>query len=672
MSTLGRTPDLSVVVVCCNMARALPRTLRSLSASYQRDIAAADYEVIVVDNGSDVPVDLHAVEGLEGDFRLLRVEPGHPSPALAINRGLAAARGGVIGVMIDGARIATPGMLHFARHGVRLYDDAVVATLGWYLGHDFQGWAVQRGYGEAREDALLDAIAWPDDGYRLFEIGTMDESSVDGWFQPVSESNALFAARTTWDAIGGVDERFDAPGGGLLNLDTFDRLLDASHDNLVLLLGEGTFHQVHGGANTNASPERQARNFAAWSAQYAAIRGRPWQTPALRPRAYVGTLPPSVLPRFVRSATDPARRDFAAPLGEGGARDVRTPVAEPERSAPIAALVELGNTAFRNGKFEAAGVIARVLDEHAPGDPGLARILSYVAPSLPLSAAPPERQAECHVAMGAACVILGDTALARTYYGHALALAPDCTEAHVALSRLRMPGDEYYHWIERLYTRLRPESVLEIGVFNGDSLALVRPPAIAIGVDPCPRITVPLHAETHVFPETSDAFFARGGTRAVLGDRPLSIGFIDGLHVFEQALRDFIALEALCGPDSLIAIHDTVPLDEPTQTREQRTTFHTGDVWKLVLCLRAYRPDLDIFTIATAPTGLTLVQGLDPSSRVLAGRYDEAVARFIDLPFAASDAERIAAFELVPNDEDAVWPRLRGLRTPLSNGVTHA
>jgi glycosyltransferase involved in cell wall biosynthesis len=168
-------PSLSVVVVVYNMLREARRTLHSLSAAYQRHIHADDYEVIVVDNGSNPPFGQPIIDGLAGNFRLIRIDPAPCSPAHAINRGLAEAQGDVIGVMIDGARIVTPGLLHFARHGARLYDKAVVATLGWYLGYDFQKWSMQYGYNHAREDALIDSIDWPKDGYRLFEIGTLDE-----------------------------------------------------------------------------------------------------------------------------------------------------------------------------------------------------------------------------------------------------------------------------------------------------------------------------------------------------------------------------------------------------------------------------------------------------------------------------------------------------------------
>jgi Glycosyl transferase family 2 len=70
-----RRPDLSVVVVVYNMPREAPRTLLSLSPRYQRYIDAADYEVIVVDNGSDPPVAPHEVESLADNFRLIRIDP---------------------------------------------------------------------------------------------------------------------------------------------------------------------------------------------------------------------------------------------------------------------------------------------------------------------------------------------------------------------------------------------------------------------------------------------------------------------------------------------------------------------------------------------------------------------------------------------------------------------
>ena len=300
---IERKPDVSLVVVVYNIPREASRTLHSLSAAYQRHIGLDDYEIIVVDNGSTPPVDPQLIAGLSGNFRLIRIDDAHPSPAQALNRGLAEARGDVIGVMIDGARLVTPGLLHFARHGARLHDKAVVAALGWYLGPDFQWRSMESGYDRAQEDALLANIDWPNDGYRLFEIGSMDESSVDGWFKPIAETNALFLRREFWEALGGLDERFDSPGGGLLNLDTYNRAIEWPDAQLVVLLGEATFHQLHGGTNTNIPLLQQHDNWSVWGPQYASIRGRPYEIAQPRhPPTCIGTFPRPMLARFAQAA----------------------------------------------------------------------------------------------------------------------------------------------------------------------------------------------------------------------------------------------------------------------------------------------------------------------------------------------------------------------------------
>jgi hypothetical protein len=140
--------------------------------------------------------DRGVLDRLAGNFRLIRIDDVPPSPAKAINLGLASARAQVIGVMIDSARIVTPGLLHFAVHGMRMFKRAVVMTLGWYLGSDSsQRFVMDTGYDKPREGALFASIDWMNDGYRLFEIVALDESSVQGWLSPANELNALLMHR---------------------------------------------------------------------------------------------------------------------------------------------------------------------------------------------------------------------------------------------------------------------------------------------------------------------------------------------------------------------------------------------------------------------------------------------------------------------------------------------
>jgi glycosyltransferase involved in cell wall biosynthesis len=281
---------LSVVVCVYNMRREAPRTLRSLQASYQRRIDARDYEVIVVENGSTDPLDAAEVRALGDNFSYHFIRDASPSPAAAINFAIARARGEVIAVMIDGARICTPGLLANALRAVAMHERAIVATLGFYLGHAYQRFAMLHGYDRKAEDALLDSIGWPADGYRLFEIGVLDESS--HVFVALAESNALFLRRELWAELGGFDERFDQPGGGLVNLDTFYRACELPETELIIQLGEGTFHQLHGGVATNTVMEEFEPKLAEWKAHYRALRGREFDTHP-RQRRYFGTIHPA-------------------------------------------------------------------------------------------------------------------------------------------------------------------------------------------------------------------------------------------------------------------------------------------------------------------------------------------------------------------------------------------
>jgi hypothetical protein len=645
-------PDVSVVVVVYNIPREAERTLYSLCAAYQRDIPADAYEIIVVDNGSRPALDPALIERLPGHFRLARLDHAPPSPARAINQGLRMARGEVVGVMVDGARLATPGLLHFARRGAHLFEHSVVATLGWHLGFDSsQRLAMDAGYDRRQEDALLASIDWRTDGYRLFEIAALDPSSVNGWLSLNGESNALFLPRRMWDVLGGVEERFDEPGGGLLNLDTFRRAVELPESRLVILLGEATFHQVHGGIATNADTRTFGDTFARWARQYEAIRGQRWVAPDTRePRVLLGRLPRQVMPHFFRSGLQPVPYFLGGvepPLGRSFDREIWSPGPTARPADPVtSALVDLAETEFRAGHYAAAAAVARVTRARAPDEASVLSLLAHASPWSPGSEPPVPDRVAAHVALGRAYRLLGDDERAAGEFRSALALESHCPAAQEGLAVLRLPGDDYRAWLDRLHERLRPDVYVEIG---GATLALARPPTRAFAIDPDPSLRWASATETHVFPEPSDAFFKARRFGTLLGGEPVKLALIDGRQDFEQGLRDFAGLEEWCGPRSVILLRDTVALDAAAESTE---------ACKLVLALRHYRADLGIFTIATAPTGLTFVTGLDPASRVLRDVHDDAVSRFASVRFGEVRGSLDAALRVVPNDWEAVGDRL--------------
>ncbi len=273
-------PFLSVVVVTHNMQRELPRTLLSLSPGYQRDIDAHEYEVIVVDNGSAEPPTAAEFSHLGIDLTVVTMPDPQPSPVAAVNRGLDMSVGAIVGVYIDGARIASPGLLAEARAALEHDERAFVGARGRYLGPELQRDSMTKGYHQRSEDVLLMSTRWEDNGYRLFDVSVWDESSSNAWFGNVAESNAVFMWRRMWRELEGYDTAFTSPGGGLVNLDTWSRACRLPDSHPTLLLGEATFHQFHGGVATNGPIDRIDGFFA----EYERIRGQAFALPEVQLR----------------------------------------------------------------------------------------------------------------------------------------------------------------------------------------------------------------------------------------------------------------------------------------------------------------------------------------------------------------------------------------------------
>jgi hypothetical protein len=221
----------------------------------------------------------------------------------------------------------------------------------------------------------------------------------------------------------------------------------------------------------------------------------------------------------------------------------------------------------------------------------------------------------------------------------------------------------YLEVLREAHTLLQPPTYLEIGVRHGRSLALAECPAI--GIDPAPEIEQSLSATTRVFETTSDCFFEEQAAEVLTA--PPDLVFIDGMHLFEYALRDFMHLERLAAPTTLVVLDDIYPNHPRQAARERTTRVWTGDVWKLHRCLSEARPDLFLLALDTHPSGLLLVAGLDPASRVLWDRYNPLVRHYWDLDPVPPETVLARAGALDPASPlvAAVLGRLRELR-PLS------
>ncbi len=204
-------------------------------------------------------------------------------------------------------------------------------------------------------------------------------------------------------------------------------------------------------------------------------------------------------------------------------------------------------------------------------------------------------------------------------------------------------GQPYLRFLKNLHLHLQPDWYLEVGTAQGASLKLSTSNTIA--VDPRFQIlqdNLGKRPETHLFEMTSDDFFA-SGRAGQLTDR-VDLAFLDGMHLFEYLLRDFINAEKLCARDSVIVLHDLVPPTYVAAERDwdkARTKLWTGDVWKVAVILKETRPDLDFRVANCRPTGLGVITRLDPSSTVLEEKYDDLVARFMDMSIDDYGADRL-------------------------------
>jgi hypothetical protein len=226
----------------------------------------------------------------------------------------------------------------------------------------------------------------------------------------------------------------------------------------------------------------------------------------------------------------------------------------------------------------------------------------------------------------------GDKAGACATLAELIAHYPDYPGAQTTLASLLLPGPPYREVLKAIHRALAPRTYLEIGVETGGTLALATSAEVAVGVDPADfSLEVELPANARVVRATSDAFFADHTAQDVFGSRPLELAFIDGMHLFEFALRDFINVERWCAPGGTVV-----------------------DTWKAVWALALHRPDLKIRTVLTPPSGLVIVRRLDPKSSLLGERVDAILRELAPLDYPNAPGDWPREFGPVPNTPEGL------------------
>lgn len=162
-----------------------------------------------------------------------------------------------------------------------------------------------------------------------------------------------------------------------------------------------------------------------------------------------------------------------------------------------------------------------------------------------------------------------------------------------------------HEFLTALHSELAPRTYVETGVSYGMSLTLSRVPSV--GIDPEFSVVAELQADIHLARTTSDEFFARKDPLAHLPVPVVDLGFIDGMHLSEYALRDYLALERFTLPTSVLAFDDMLPRSVNEAARRRHTKYWTGDVYKAAQALRDLCPDVIVIEVDTTPTGVVVV-----------------------------------------------------------------
>jgi hypothetical protein len=250
--------SLGIIVITYQMEREWPRTLYTLQPPYQKPSGMTT--------------------------RIYQVESEELTPGPIVNAVAAKIEEEYIAVMIDGARMVTPGILQWTRRALEMEPNPFVYTLGMHLGYEVQSKAMYKGYNQAREDAILSQHDWRTNGYLLWQLSCLAGSSTQGFWGGETEANYFACRRESFLEAGGYDERFRSPGGGFSNLELFSRLTGAMQP--VMLLGEMNTHQFHGGVSSNSWASMRKT----YNAEYKKIFGKTFASWWKRP-IYVGHVP---------------------------------------------------------------------------------------------------------------------------------------------------------------------------------------------------------------------------------------------------------------------------------------------------------------------------------------------------------------------------------------------
>jgi len=162
-----------------------------------------------------------------------------------------------------------------------------------------------------------------------------------------------------------------------------------------------------------------------------------------------------------------------------------------------------------------------------------------------------------------------------------------------------------HQFLTMLHDLLKPPVYLEVGVQYGLSLNLAVHSKLAVGIDPEPLVQAV--GNQVIFPMTSQEYFEDD----VKYQPSIDMAFIDGSHLWEDALEDFLWVSRFCHERSVVVFDDVLPYNADIATRKPLPGDWTGDVWYTMVVLEPLLKErgLKSARVNTSPTGTFVVWG---------------------------------------------------------------
>ena len=195
-------------------------------------------------------------------------------------------------------------------------------------------------------------------------------------------------------------------------------------------------------------------------------------------------------------------------------------------------------------------------------------------------------------------------------------------------------GINYLTVLKKLHER-KYECYFEIGSRTGSSLELSQSPSV--GIDPYFQLKGNIVGKKDfclLFQEKSDQFFEKSLNK--FPEIKCELGFIDGMHLFEYALKDFINLNKISSLDPVFLFHDPMPWSYEMVTRNfeslPQNADWVGDIWKLITIFIELGMKDQVSVLTAAPSGLLAVVNPDQEAIFqLEKNFDDIVHRWKDI-----------------------------------------